>query len=206
MAGKAKPWPVDGQMMTTKEIAGMLGITTRALYNRRQRLGKPSYQLVVNIYRQNQFGSDKCRRYLIERRWLTRGQIAAELKIQPKTISTWRWKHRQSDGTPAPMADAVAYYRQYLTGELKRWHGYGGGRPCKAYPVGAGKTATVPDVMRRFGVSRAAVKSRLYYYGHDMGRVIESYERLAQRQKDRERERLEQAEKDILEIIYGGQS
>lgn len=201
--GKRKPalHSVDGKMMTTQEIADMLGLTLKALYVRRSRLGGCSYQCVVDMYRSNQIGSDKNHRYMIEGRWLTQDQIAAELKLASgHVLSTWRCEHRQPDGSMATMEAAVAYYRQYLTGEKVRWQGYGGGRPWKEHLVN-GKAWTVLDVMKRFGKSRASVYRVLRQNGNDMGRVIRYFEQRARRTKEIQRRKIQRAEDDIMKIL-----
>ena len=201
--GKRKPalHSVDGRQMTVPEIADMLGLTPAALYLRRSRLGGCSYQLIVDMYRSNQIGSDKKGRYLIDGRWMTTDQIAAELKLsRAQTLSTWRCQHRQPDGTPATMEAAVAYYRQYLTGEKVRWQGYGGGHPWKEYRVGR-RTWTAKDVAQRFGVSVIAVRASLQRYGYDMARVIAFYEERIRRRKAKEEKALRRAERKILKII-----
>lgn len=201
--GKRKPalHSVDGRQMTAQEIADMLGLTLKALYVRRSRLGGCSYQCVVDMYRRNEIGSDKNHRYMIEGRWLTQDQIAAELKLsRAQTLSNWRCQHRQPDGSMATMDAAVAYYRQYLTGEKVRWQGYGGGRPWKEYKVGR-RTVTAKDVAQRFGVSVQAVRASLQRYGYDMARVIAFYEERIRRRKAKEEKALRRAEREILKII-----
>jgi hypothetical protein len=74
---------IDGTEMTAQQIADMLGCTLNALQSRKCRLGGISYQALVNMWRENQFGfgSDgKVPRYLVEGRWMTRRQIAEMLE------------------------------------------------------------------------------------------------------------------------------
>lgn len=191
---------VDGRQMTVQEIADMLGLTLAALYVRRSRLGGCSYQLIVDMYRRNEIGSDKKHRYLIEGRWMTTDQIARMLRIHRHTISTWRCEHRQPDGSMATMEAAVAYYRQYLTGEKVRWQGNGGGRPWKEHLVN-GKAWTVQDVMKRFGKSRASVYRCLRQNGNDMGRVIRYFEQRARYEKEIQSRKMRKAEGDIMKIL-----
>ena len=186
---------VDGQMMTIDDVAAMLGASRRALYNRRSKLGRCSLQLIVDMYRRNEIGGDKAPRYLIEGRWMTQTEIAEMLRVSPHTLSTWRSTHRG-----APMEDAVAYYRKYLTGEMRRGQNNGGGRKFKVHWVN-GKAWTVKDVMNRYGVGRTSVYKRLYALGYDMARVVEYYEEKTARRRERERKKMEKAARDIMKII-----
>lgn len=206
MAGKAyEKHLIDGRLMTAPEIAEMLGITLAALYNRRSRLNGTSYQHVVNCYRDNMFGNDRDRspRYLIEGQWMTQAQIAERLHIQTHTITTWRCQNRRPDGSLPAMEDAIAYYRQYLTGEKKRGVDNGGGRPWKVHLV-KGKPWTVLDVSKRYGVHVKSVYGRLFALGHDMGKVLEHYEQRDRHKKQVEAKKMKQAEKDILAILMEG--
>ena len=191
---------VDGRPMTTREIAGMLGISLQALYCRRHRLGGYSYQVIVDMYRENAFGSDHCHRGRIDGKWLTMNQIAEMLRIHPHSLVNWRCANRQPDGSPGRMEEAIAYFRQYLTGERVRWQGYGGGHPYKVHMVN-GRPVTVLDVCRRFGKTKSCVYHHLYACGHDMGRVIAWFEERARHQKAVERRKMEKAERKILRIL-----
>lgn len=191
---------VDGRPMTTREIAGMLGVSEQALYCRRSRLGGCSYQVIVDMYRENAFGSDHFQRWKIDGKWCTTKQIAEMLRIHPHSLVNWRCANRQPDGSPASMEEAIAYFRQYLTGERVRWQGYGGGRPWKVYMVN-GRPVTVLDVSRRFGKTKSCVYHHLYACGHDMGKVIAWFEERARHQKAVERRKMEKAERKILRIL-----
>ena len=186
---------VDGQLMTIDDVAAMLGVTKHALYVRKHKLGRCSYQLIVDMCRRNEIGSDNAPRYLIEGRWMTQTQIAEMLRVSPHTLTTWRSAHGR-----APMEDAVAYYRQYLTGELVRGRNNGGGRQWKEHIVN-GRVWTVKDVMARYGVGRTSVYKRLYALGHDFGRMLDYYEEKAARRRERERKKMAKAARDIMKII-----
>lgn len=180
---------IDGRMMTVAEIADMLGITQNALVIRRSRLGRPSYQAVVNMYRENQFGNthDRSPRHMVEWRWMSRTQIAQMLGITPHTLVNWLYTHPKQD-----MRAAISYYRQRQTGELKRGHGTDG-RPPRLYRVGK-RMISVPQVARMFGVSHTAVSFVLKHRNGDMAATIRHY-------REREARRKRKAEKAIMEIL-----
>jgi len=199
---KEQTYTIDGEPMTIGEIADMLGMTKGALYVRKHKLGV-SYPKLVEMFRENMIGNDGCFRFKVGGRWMTREQIAAELNISRHTLSTWRCMNRHPDGSPASMEEAIAYFRQYLTGEKVRWQGNGGGHPLKEYRVN-GRIVTTKDVMRRFGVGRTTVKRYLTANNHDMGRAIESLEQSARRRKEIERRKVDAATRKIMRILNGG--
>lgn len=180
---------VDGRMMTVAEIAQRLGITKNALHCRRTRLRGLSYQAIVNMYRENQFGSDcdRATRYLIEGEWLTQTQIAERLGVKPHTISAWRYDNRAS------MMEAVEHFRQWNEGGRKRNPRGVGGRPAQVYRVG-NREYTVPGVARKYGKHVASVRWLLNDRGGDMGKVLAYYQA-------KERRKRERAEREILKIL-----
>lgn len=180
---------VDGQEMTVKEIAEMLGISSNALHCRRVRLGPVSYQTLVNMYRSNQFGiaGDKACRYLIEGRWMTRTEIARMLGVQPQSLSNWREVNK------ATMIEAVEHFREYVQGGRKRNPLGTGGKPAQVYTVGRRKY-TVPGVAKQFGVHPMTVRGMLKSRGGDMGKVLAFYQAKA-------RKRQKRAEKEIMRIL-----
>lgn len=181
---------IDGTEMTAQQIADMLGCTLNALQSRKCKLGGISYQALVNMYRENQFGfgSDgKVPRYLVEGRWMTRRQIAEMLEISPKTLTNWLCGDRGRG-----MEAAIAWFRQYQTGERKRHHGQGGRKPTE-YQAGK-KTMTIPQVARRFGVTHTSVSNALKRRGGDMAATIRHY-------REREAQMKRRAEGQILEIL-----
>ena len=187
---------VDGVRMTSQEISDMLGISLQALYIRRNRLGGPSYQCVVDMYRRNQLGSNKKHRFLIEGRWMTTDQIADMLGVHPHSLSSWRTQHRKPDGSRPGMEEAIAHYREIKTYGWQR----GGGHPCKVHMVD-GKAWTVPDVMKRFGKHKQTVYKRMFLCGGDMGKTIQFFEQRARREKEIQRRRQQKAEDDIMKIL-----
>lgn len=180
---------VDGRGMTVAEIAQMLGITKNALHCRRTRMGGISYQAIVDMYRENQFGSyyDRAVRYLIEGEWLTQTQIAERLVVKPHTISAWRHDNRAS------MMEAVGHFRRWNEGGHKRNPQGLGGRPPKVYVVG-NREYTVPGVARKYGKHVDSVRCMLKSRGGDMGKVLAFYQA-------KERWKRQRAEKEILRIL-----
>lgn len=179
---------VDGREMTAVEIAEMLGLTKQALYLRRSRLGGISMQAIVNMYRDNQFGSDHDRapRYRIEGEWLTQAQIAERLGVKSHSISVWRYDNR------AGMEEAVEHFRRWNEGGRKR--NPRGGRPAQVYVVG-NREYTVPGVARKYGMNPMSVRDMLRSRGGDMGKVLAFY------QAKEERRKRQRAVKEILRIL-----
>ena len=180
---------IDGREMTVVEIASMLGISKAALHCRRTRLGGISYQAIVNLYRENQFGSDHDRapRYRIEGEWLTQAQIAERLGVKSHSISAWRYDNRAS------MMEAVEHFRRWNEGGRKRNpHGLGG-RPPRVYVVG-NREYTVPGVARKYGMHPMSVRDMLKSRGGDMGKVLAFYQAKQRRRQTR-------AEQQILRIL-----
>lgn len=180
---------IDGREMTVQEIADMLGVTKMALQQRRSSLGRPTYQTIVNMYRENQFGTDHDRsaRYMVDGKWMTRKQIAGMLGISTSTLTNWLY-----DNKGKSLLDAVEHYRRYLTGELNRHYARGGAKPI-LYRVGR-KTYSVPQVARMFGVSHTSVSFVLKHRNGDMAATIQHY-------KERENRKRQKAEKDIMSIL-----
>ncbi len=180
---------IDGREMTVAEIADMLGITQGALESRRSKLGRPSYQVIVNMYRENQFGNahDRSPRHMVDGQWMSRKQIAQMLGVTPHTLANWLYTHPKQD-----MRAAISYYRQRQTDELKRGHGTDG-RPPRLYKVGK-RMISVPQVMRMFGVCHSAVHYVLKKRGGDMAATIRHY-------REREARRKRKAEKEIMRIL-----
>ena len=179
---------VDGREMTAVEIAEMLGLTKQALYLRRSRLGGISMQAIVNMYRDNQFGSDHDRapRYRIEGEWLTQAQIAERLGVKSHSISVWRYDNR------AGMEEAVEHFRRW--NEVGRKRNPRGGRPAQVYVVG-NREYTVPGVARKYGMNPMSVRGMLRSRDGDMGKVLAFY------QAKEERRKRQRAVKEILRIL-----
>lgn len=179
---------VDGRMMTVAEIADMLGVSQNALETRRSKLGAPSYQVIVNMYRKNCFGNagDRSPRYMVDGQWMSRTQIAQMLNIKPHTLTNWLNSHPTQD-----LSAAIRYYKQRQTGEQKR--GHGPGRPSTPYRVGK-RAVTIKTVAERFGVNRSSVNAWLKRHGGDMAAALRHY-------REREARQKRKAAKAIMEIL-----
>ncbi|MBQ1789017.1 MAG: hypothetical protein II008_02465 [Oscillospiraceae bacterium] len=179
---------VDGREMTVNEIAAMLGISRLSLLKRRSNLGGASYQTIVNMYRDNQFGTyhDRSSRYMVDGRWMSRKEICAELGIARMTLANWFQRNKGHS-----LNEAIEHYRKVKSGEIKR--GCGPGRPPVRYRVGR-KDWSVPDVARHFGVCAQSVRRVLEVHGGDMAAVIKHY-------REREEKKKRKAERAIMDIL-----
>lgn len=173
---------IDGVPMTVDEIAGMLGLTKQALVLRRSRMGGCSYQLIVDLYRENRFASkhDRGARHLVNGQWITAKEAARRVDVQPITLTRYMKAHGVT------LAEAVAHYRKYQTGELARWPG----RRPRTYYVN-GKLLTFAQAAEKYHTTESAL--RLYVYKHKCS-LNTAVCHLEQRRK-------KQAEKDIMKIL-----
>lgn len=173
---------IDGVPMTVDEIADMLGLTKRALELRRYGMGQCSYQLIVNLYRENRFESkhDRGARHLVNGEWITAKEAARRVDVQPVTLT----RYMRSNGVT--LAEAVDHYRKYQTGELARWPG----RTPRTYYVN-GKLLTIRQAAERYHTTETAL--RLYIYKHKCS-LQTAVRQLEERRKKR-------AERDILNIL-----
>lgn len=180
--GKFKTHQIDGRPMTVPEIAQMLGLTPAALQLRRSRLNGASYQVIVDMYRANQFGSyhDRAPRWMVEGRWMTLQDIADMLGIAKHSLINYRVKH-----PGASIAEAIEYYR------TPRSRKGVGGRKATVYRV-RGKDYTIPQVARRFGVDPQSV--RRYVDHHSMAEALEHY-------RARQSTREARAHREIMRIL-----
>ena len=146
---------VDGVPMTVDEIAGMLGLTKQALVLRRCRMGQCSYQLIVNLYRENRFESkhDRGPRHLVNGEWITAKEAARRVDVQPITLTRYMKAHGVT------LAKAMDHYRKYQTGELARWPG----RRHRTYWVN-GKQLTIRQAAERYHTTENSL--RMYIFKH----------------------------------------
>ena len=179
---------IDGREMTIDEIAEMLGVSKRALYVRRSRYGDCSFQMIVDMYRQNRIGSrtDKWERHLVDGEWITLAQAAERLGIVPKTIRNWRLEQKRLTGIKPTLAEAMEHYRKYCTGERKRYPG----SVAKTHWVN-GEYLTFDEAAEKYKTSVNAL--RTYVCKHKCG--------LNTAIRNLETRRAKRAEKDILAIL-----
>lgn len=182
--------PIDGREMTVGEIAEMLGTTIQALRVRRSNMGGVSYQTIVDMFRANmlQTRTDRWNRHFVEGRWITVADAAEMVGVKQKSIREWRATHRHQDGTPGTLAEAVAYYRQYQTGERTRYHG----RKAKVYRVGK-RRLTIYEAARECGSTPNALRQSMRKYRRTLGEAMQHAGQVRQRK----------AELEILRILEG---
>ena len=175
---------VDGAPMTVDEIAGMLGLTKQALVLRRHRYGgtKVSYQLIVNLYRENRFESkhDRGARHLVNGEWITAKEAARRVDVQPITLTRYMKAHGVT------LAEAVDHYRKYQTGELARWPG----RRPRTYDVN-GHLLTIKQAAERYHTTENSLRMHIFKHKCSLQTAV----------RHLEERRTRKAEKDILNIL-----
>jgi len=183
MAGKPVQYPVDGGWMTVAQAAEMLGVKRQQIYNQMS-IHHCGLQAVVNMVRENQVlnGGYSGQRHMIDGRWMTKRQIAEMLGITVGSLKSWIYSHRQPDGSPGSVADAVEAYRAH---EVKC-----GGSQAVQHKVGY-KVMTVADAAEKLGVSQNAIRIHMYRRKASLSATIRYYER----------RKLKKAEKDIMNIL-----
>lgn len=185
--GKRPPgkYLVDGKMLTVAEIAQLMDTTVTGMRIRHSRLGV-SYQTMVDMYRAGQFGSRKTgirKPHLIDGRWLSEREIAAELGISKKALANWRITHRKPDGTKPTMEEAIEHYRLYVASGRKR------AKP-KVHRV-KGRDMTVAEAAKMLGCTEVALRSSMSWNKESLAAAVKRQERLKARR----------AEKEILRIL-----
>jgi len=186
MAGKPGMHLVDGRWTTILETAELLGVTPQQIYNQihHKRCG---LQAVVNMIRENLVLNGQgytAHRFMVDGRWMTVRQASEMLGVPASALHHWRYNHRDAQGRPATLADAVEAYRE---NRVKH-----GGSERVQHRVG-NKTVTVFDAAEKLGVSVNAI--RLHMYRHKVG--------LAATIRYYEQRKLKKAEKNILAILRG---
>ena len=193
MSGKRPPgrYLVDGEMLTVAEIAQLMDTTVAGVRIRHSRLGGASYQTMVDMYRAGQFGSRKTgirKPHLIDGRWVSEREIAAELGISPHSLTNWRCANRKPDGTKPTMEETIEHYRLYVASGRKRasW--------AKRYRV-KGKDMTVAEAAAMLGCAETALRSSMSRHGESLAAAVKRHEAWAEKRRKRE------AEKAILRIL-----
>lgn len=193
MGGKRPPgkYLVDGKMLTVAEIAVLMDTTVAGVRIRHSRLGGASYQTMVDMYRAGQFGSRSTeirKPHLIDGRWLSEREIAAELGINPHTLSNWRQHHRKPDGTKPTVEEAIEHYRLYNASGRKRagW--------ARRHRV-KGRDMTVAEAAEMLGCSESALRASMSRNSESLASAVKRHEAWVERNKKK------QAEKEIMRIL-----
>lgn len=162
MSGRPKKHLVDGREMTAQEIADMLGMSYASLTMRRHKMGGCSYQLIVDTYRRNEYGRghDHAPRHLVEGRWISVREAAAELGMNKLTLLRWCKAHR------APLSDAVAHYREWV--RCGRRHG---GHPPRRYRV-KGEMLTAREASEKYQIPVSSLYDGMRRHHMSMDAVI----------------------------------
>jgi predicted transcriptional regulator len=183
MAGKPKLHFVDGEWITVQEAADRMGLRRQQLYGLINN-HRCSLQVAVNLYRENLSLHDQGRadRNMIGGRWMTVRQAAEMLGITVTALRDYMWYHRQPDGRPATLAEAVEAYRSR---EVSR-----GGKAPVQHRVGR-KTMTCAEAADMLGINVNAVRMHMSKHKATLAQTIRYYEAKKQRK----------AEKDILNIL-----
>lgn len=176
--------PVDGQMMTVKEIAKMLGVSTHAIACQRCRMGGVSYQVIVNMYRNGQLGKarDHAPRYMIHGRWMTTRQMADELGVGAQALINWRNSHKKPDGTKPIMEEVYDRFRE-------RSKSRGGSYPA-VHRV-QGRKMTVAEAAKKYHTTVNALRVSMSTHRLTLDGAVKRLE--ARRAKN--------AEKEIMDIL-----
>ena len=183
MAGKPKKHLVDGEWITVQEAADRMGVMRQQLYcqmhNRRC-----SLQVAVNLYRENLALHDQGRadRHMVDGRWMSIRQAAEMLGVPLSTLQSYLYSHRQPDGRPATLAEAVDAYR---SGAVMH-----GGHPPRLHRVGR-RMMTQAEAAEMLGIDVNAVRGHMSRNKATLAQSIRYYEAKKQRK----------AEKDILNIL-----
>ena len=180
---------IDGKQMTVKEIAEMLGVTVHAVQARRFEMGQCSYQVVVDMYRQNMFQTkeDRWQRHLVDGKYITVADAAKMVGYKEKSIRSWRWENK-TDGKLPTLQEAVDHFRKYRTGEVKRYKG-----SVAARHRVHGKLMTVEQAAKKYGTTKAALYSSMGHYGRSLDAAVRRIERLNE----------DRAAKEIMAILGG---
>ena len=183
MAGKPKKHLVDGEWITVQEAADRMRLRRQQLYSLTHHK-RCSLQVAVNLYRENMVLHDQGRsdRHMVDGRWMSIRQAAEMLGLPVTTLQSYLYSHRQPDGRPATLAEAVDVYR---SGAVMH-----GGHPPRLHRVGR-RMMTQAEAAEMLGVTLNAVRMHMSKHKATLAQTIKYYE-----QKQRRK-----AEKDILTIL-----
>lgn len=79
---------------------------------------------------------------------MTVRQIAEEFGLDPWTVSAYRYRHPNPDGTPMTMQAVYEHYMRVREGRERRFPG----RTPRAYPLPDGRRLTVAQMARELGM------------------------------------------------------
>jgi predicted transcriptional regulator len=183
MAGKPKKHLVDGEWITVQEAADRLGLRRQQLYSLTHHK-RCSLQVAVNLYRENLAMHDQGRayRHMVDGCWMTVRQAAEILGVTVTALRSYLYSHRQPDGRPATLAEAVDVYR---SGAVRH-----GGHPPRLHRVGR-RMMTQAEAAEMLGINVNTVQCHMSKHKATLAQTIKYYET-----KQRRR-----AEKDILNIL-----
>lgn len=183
MAGKPKLHFVDGEWITVQEAADRLGVMRQQLYGQMHNR-RCSLQVAVNLYRENLalHGQGRADRHMVNGRWMTVRQVAEMLGITVTALRDYMWYHRQPDGRPTTLAEAVEAYR---SGAVSR-----GGKAPIQHRVGR-KTMTCAEAAEMLGIDVRCLRLHMSKNKATLPQTIRYYE--AKKKK--------KAEKAILNIL-----
>ena len=109
---------------------------------------------------------------------MTVRQIAEEFGLSPVTVSEYRYRHPNPDGTPIPMQAVYEHYRRVRDGREPRHPG----RPARAYALPDGRRLTAAQMAREVGMR----VSNMYRDCRRMGcQVTDVYLRRVQKKEQR---------------------
>lgn len=182
MAGKPKKHLVDGEWITVQEAAEMLGLGRQQIYGLMHH-GQYGLQVAVNLIRHDlALGQGRAARYMVDGRWITIRQAAEMLGITVTALRDYLYSHRQPDGRPATLAEAVDAYR---SGAVRH-----GGHPPRLHRVGR-RIMTQAEAAEMLGINVNAVRMHMSKHKATLAQTIKYYETRKRRK----------AEKDILNIL-----
>lgn len=183
MAGKPKKHLVDGEWITVQEAADRLGLRSQQLYGLTHHK-RCSLQVAVNLYRENLSLHDQGRadRHMVDGRWMTVRQAAEMLGIPFTTLRNYLYSHRQPDGRPATLAEAVDAYRSRAVSR--------GGRAPVQHRVGR-RMMTTFEAADMLGIDALCLRMHMSKNKATLAQTIKYYETKKRRK----------AEKAILNIL-----
>lgn len=194
MSGRPRLHTFDGELLSPEEIAGRLGVMRQKLYSVGQKFGV-SVAVAARMIRDNMVGTaeDPGPRYLIDGKWMSARAAAEALGITWGQLSDYQWNHRDPEtGKPMGVPEAVEQIRHAprgKDGKLRR-----GGSAPRYFERIDGQRMCVEEIARKYGVSKRTLR-RYKANGRTMAEAVQNYER----------RRMRKAEREIMEILMGGQ-